>query len=87
MRQIRIIFAALALSAGIALTMRWVRDNTGLVLPTMGVREAVQAAGVAVQGREGFGEAVAVFSQSLLGEKDGAVEVSAPTTIQRGDAE
>ncbi len=75
---------ALVLSIGIALTARWVRNNTELVLPTMGVGEAAQAAGGIVQGQEGFGEAVAAFSQSLLGETDGVVEVSVPTIV-RGD--
>lgn len=83
MRQIRMILAALALSAGIALTMQWVRNNTGLVLPSMAVGEAVQAVGAVVQGQEGFGEAVEVFSRSLWDGNDGAISVTAPSEIEK----
>lgn len=77
------ILTVLVLSAGIALAAQWVRNNTGLVLPSMAVGEAVQAAGDAVQGREGFGEAVEVFSRSLWDGNDGVISVTAPSRIEK----
>ena len=87
MRQVWVVLAVLVLSAGIALAAQWVRDSTGLVLPSMAAGEAIQAAGDAVQGREGFGEAVEVFSRSLWDGNDGVISVTAPSRTEKQHAD
>lgn len=87
MRKIRMILTVLVLSAGIALAAQWVRDNTELVLPSMIVGEAVQAAGDAVRGQEGLGDAVEVFSRSLWDGNDSVISVTAPSRIEKQHAD